>query len=167
MKNEPLPLKKCTRCHRTKKLSNYHRDRSAHDGLTTMCKPCRLTSVAANRANQRGKKHFNLMFDLALLKNNLTAEFTSKLEQYEGKVKHDIEFYTVEHVKRIDIIFQGIDARVAKLEEKTSELNNTCAVVNKSLNTITTEEQFIIGTVFLLAVIGFVHSLVDLYTFFF
>jgi len=35
------PTKRCPRCGETKPVDEFHRDRSAHDGLTGWCASCR------------------------------------------------------------------------------------------------------------------------------
>jgi 5-methylcytosine-specific restriction endonuclease McrA len=49
-------LKKCTKCHELKPLTEYHQDNSTNDGFRTECKACKLKIDEIYRENNAGKR---------------------------------------------------------------------------------------------------------------
>jgi len=59
---EPIITKFCNSCQKTKDNSNFYKNRSKPDGLSSMCKPCNLTSnQKRSKSTEGSKKHREYM----------------------------------------------------------------------------------------------------------
>lgn len=104
--------KTCTRCNRYKPFSEYHNDRAASDGKCTMCKPCRLKSVASSRAKRKGKRNFVTAFDtakaLAEFKMNLVAELNKSHQHTREYVDNSVRLEKLRREESIKTVKESI-----------------------------------------------------------
>lgn len=76
-------MKKCARCHQTKKCGQFYNDRSRPDGLSTKCKDCDRQQRAVRRKNFRERKAKSV------------PKISSKLCGKCGQTKPPSDFYVV------------------------------------------------------------------------
>lgn len=70
---ESIITKFCNSCQETKDNSNFYKNRSKPDGLSSMCKPCNLTSNQKRYRSEEGKKR-NREYTRQWRKNNPRPE---------------------------------------------------------------------------------------------
>ena len=82
-------MKKCSRCHIEKDLSNYFRDKKSYDGYKSGCKQCRNTAHTPERkARVTLKRKLRRQTDEAFRKK----EYKAHVEYTKRRKKTDIQF---------------------------------------------------------------------------